>query len=73
MCVEGAGRSCYVIGVCGGGKKKVLEGARRSCYRCVWRGQEEGVIGVCGGGRCVWRGQEEGVIGVCGGGKKKVL
>ena len=67
-----------------------VEGARRRCYRCVWRGQEEGVIGVCGGGkkkvlqvcvegagrrcyRCVWRGQEEGVIGVCGGGRKKVL
>ena len=56
-----------------------VEGAGRRCYRCVWRGQEEGVIGVCveGAGRscyrCVWRGQEEGVIGVCGGGKKKVL
>ena len=56
-----------------------VEGARRRCYRCVWRGQEEGVIGVCvqGAGRscyrCVWRGQEEGVIGVCGGGKKKLL
>ena len=46
-----------------------VEGARRRCYRCVWRGQEEGVIGVCGR----WRGQEEGVIGVCGGGKKKLL
>ena len=44
-----------------------VEGARRRCYRCVWRGQEEAVIGMCG-----W-GQEEAVIGVCGGGKKKVL
>ena len=44
-----------------------VEGARRRCYRCVLRGQEEAVIGVC------VEGQEEGVIGVCGGGKKKVL
>ena len=28
-----------------------VEGARRRCYSCVWRGQEEGVIGVCGGGK----------------------
>ena len=44
-----------------------MEGAGRRCYRCVLRGQEEGVTGVCGGARrrcyrCVWRGQEEGVI-----------
>ena len=28
-----------------------VEGARRSCYRCVLRGQEEAVIGVCGRGK----------------------
>ena len=28
-----------------------MEGTRRRCYRCVWRGQEEGVIGVCGGSK----------------------
>ena len=30
-----------------------MEGARtrRRCYRCVLRGQEEAVIGVCGGGK----------------------